>query len=225
MVIKFDIEKIKNEGKRKELPLIIENQGKYRFTGEFTCVIRYDTEELNREVSPLEVYDNKEESTRYGTIVYYVGDMNDGLPDGKGKLIWEDGEFLYEGEFDKGKITGVGKGYFANGKISEEGCWLNGQLHGEGKRYYENGQVQYQGSIKEGRPEGYGSEYYPNGRLRYEGMWEDGWNIGSLIKYSKNGISFISESEKVYFVDPKGNKIREISKKEIDELTNRVEVI
>jgi hypothetical protein len=48
----------------------------------------------------------------------YTGDFENGLPNGEGKIKFENGD-IYEGEFYNGKIEGIGKMTFQNGSVYE----------------------------------------------------------------------------------------------------------
>lgn len=213
----FNITKLRKEHKKnyKELEEItVYEDGIIRFAGEFNCFTVSKTDDL----TDMGLYNNKYESNMHNVEVYYQGDLRDGVPNGNGRLTWYNGNGLYEGEFADGKVAGFGKGYFISGKISAEGYWVNGKLEGKATQYYENGNIEYVGEYKSGFNNGFGSSYYPDGKLLFEGMWEDGWNIGPIIKYSKNGVSFMYDNEKFYLVKPNGDKIREITEKELDKL-------
>ena len=50
--------------------------------------------------------------------ILYEGDFVNGLFEGNGKYIWEDGEY-YIGEYKNGLRNGKGIEYYANGKIKQ----------------------------------------------------------------------------------------------------------
>ena len=94
----------------------------------------------------------------------YIGQVLNGLPDGKGIFFTDNGD-RYEGDWKKGIKEGRGI-YF----------WNNGPFKGD----------RYEGNYKNGLPEGKGIYYYSNGD-RYEGDWKKGFKDGSGIKYLNNG--------------------------------------
>jgi hypothetical protein len=70
----------------------------------------------------------------------YEGDIVNGEPYGKGKIIYDDGGF-YEGDWKEGMKHGKGKMIFDDGLIYE-GDWKYGQMSGKGKRTYPDGKVE-----------------------------------------------------------------------------------
>ena len=94
----------------------------------------------------------------------YIGQVLNGLPDGKGVFFTNIGD-RYEGDWKKGIKEGKGI-YF----------WNNGPFKGD----------KYDGDYKNGLPDGKGIYYYKNGD-RYEGDWKKGYKDGSGIKYLNNG--------------------------------------
>jgi antitoxin component YwqK of YwqJK toxin-antitoxin module len=218
MVFNIDELKDKNELRNKELPIIQHKEdGRMRFCGEFLSYIFYsDTSSLK-----TKLYDNKDESNNYGTIVYFEGDLDDGLPNVQGKLIWDDGRLLYEGEFKNGQVTGFGKAYFVNGGISEEGYRLNGELDGECICYHENGSIRYKGNMKNGISHGYGVSYYEDGKLEYKGECDDGWAEDGIIRYTEDGVGFKRNEKGSFIVDDCGNIIETITAEKYDELLDK----
>ena len=67
----------------------------------------------------------------------YVGQVVNGLPEGKGIEYYPNGE-RYEGDFRNGKQEGKGIYYFSNGG-RYEGDWRNDEKEGKGIYYYHNG--------------------------------------------------------------------------------------
>lgn len=58
----------------------------------------------------------------------YVGELVNGLANGKGKRIWDDGH-VYEGEFFNGREDGMGEHKYPNGEVYN-GEFRNGLKHG-----------------------------------------------------------------------------------------------
>ena len=77
----------------------------------------------------------------------YVGQLQNGLFDGSGKMTWPDGS-------------------------SYDGRWANGKYHGDGTYIYANGD-KYTGEFQNGRRHGYGT-YTPAGRTSISGQWVNG---------------------------------------------------
>jgi antitoxin component YwqK of YwqJK toxin-antitoxin module len=187
--------------------IIIENDGKVRFTGELITPIEY----TSQKAFCYRGYDNKEESNEYDVKVYYEGEMLNGLPQGNGRLMWEDGILLFEGEFKFGKIIGYGQSYFCNGNVSSEGYWFDGIPHGEFTQYYENGQIQFKGIMKDGA-EIVGESFYNDGRIHYKGKYaKDGYAIEGLIHYLSDDIGYKFNDKGIYIVDTNGNIKRKLN--------------
>ena len=71
----------------------------------------------------------------------YVGQVVNGLPEGKGIGYWNSEPFKgdrYEGDFRNGKKEGKGIYYYHNGD-RYEGDFRNDNMEGKGIRYYPNG--------------------------------------------------------------------------------------
>ena len=75
---------------------------------------------------------------------YYVGPLNNYLPNGKGKRFTPKDKIRYEGNFFNGCEQGQGKWYWDNGEYYV-GEFSNGFRHGKGAIYYSNGYIKQQG--------------------------------------------------------------------------------
>ena len=113
----------------------------------------------------------------------YVGQVVNGLPEGKGIEYLNNGD-RYEGDFRNGKHEGKGIYYHNNGG-RYEGDFRNGKKEGKGIADYPNGD-RYEGDFRNGKPEGKGIYYFNNGN-RYEGDWKNGKMEGKGIYYKNNG--------------------------------------
>lgn len=100
----------------------------------------------------------------------YSGEMVNGLREGKGKLVLENGD-IYEGNWKNGKKSGHGIYLFANG-IKYNGSWNEDLMDGEGSLIFPDSR-KYYGNITKGKITGYGTFVYSDG-ARYEGCWKDG---------------------------------------------------
>ena len=94
----------------------------------------------------------------------YRGVMASGKPQGKGSVVYENGN-TYEGEFVKGKRQGYGVYTFADGE-KYEGEWYQDQQHGQGTYYFSNNN-RYEGLWYRDKMDGKGTMFYYNGD-RYE---------------------------------------------------------
>ena len=84
---------------------------------------------------------------------YYIGQVKNGLFDGKGIIYYKDGNIQYDGDFIEGKREGNGKRYHINGSYYI-GEYKNGKRHGKGTYFKYNGRIF--------------SEYFENGLLKYK---------------------------------------------------------
>ncbi len=105
----------------------------------------------------------------------FSGNFKDGLLDGNGKILYQDGSF-YEGNFLNGLESGTGTLKFPSGE-NYEGDWRDGLYDGKGKYTYGTGQI-YEGDFKNHEPSGKGKTIYENGTI----------HEGDYLKGSKNGF-------------------------------------
>ncbi|MGZ5039561.1 MAG: caspase family protein [Usitatibacter sp.] len=113
----------------------------------------------------------------------YEGDFNDGLKQGQGTYIWDNGD-RYDGRFANDRPDGIGKYHFANGD-SYEGEVKGGVIAGRGTYLSKNGDV-FEGSFAGGKPDGVGVYRFASGD-RYEGEMAQGKLQGKGRYYSKSG--------------------------------------
>ena len=114
-----------------------------------------------------------------GLHLVYVGEVKNGLPNGKGTFIDPDG-FRYVGELKNGRLHGQGILAMPHGD-QYEGQYIEGQKHGQGTYTWSNGR-KYVGAWEKNRATGQGIFTYPDGR-KYIGAFRDNKfeGIGSLI--------------------------------------------
>lgn len=145
----------------------------------------------------------------------YEGTFKDGMPDGAGKLFYDD--YIYQGPIKEGLEHGSGSIVYKNGKIEEvrydmgkkkqsyfvkvdskdweasqkrrNGACLSGDCNnGVGKYKFPSGNI-YQGNFKNYRPEGRGTWYFANGD-KYVGQTKNSLKNGQGTYYFKNGWQF-----------------------------------
>ena len=116
---------------------------------------------------------------------YYVGPLNNNLPNGQGKRFTPNGKIRYDGNFVNGCAQGQGKLYWDNGEYYV-GEWLNNARHGKGKMYYTNGKIKYNGNFANDKYDGYGQYVWENGEC-YIGEWSNGLRHGKGAIYYSNG--------------------------------------
>ena len=100
----------------------------------------------------------------------YVGEVRNGLPNGKGTYTDPDG-FKYFGELKNGKLHGQGMLAAPHGD-QYIGQYKDGKLHGKGTYTWPNGE-RYVGSFKANKFHWQGTHLWPNGE-RYVGNHKDG---------------------------------------------------
>ena len=113
----------------------------------------------------------------------YVGQVVNGLREGKGICYFNDGG-RYEGDFRNDKKEGKGIYYWNDGDIYE-GDFRNGKREGKGIYYYKSGD-RYEGDFRNDKKEGKGIYYYNNGD-RTMGDYSNGKPIGKHAKLTKYG--------------------------------------
>ena len=143
---------------------------------------------------------------------HYLGEMKNGVPDGKGTLnsIFDGMGYTYVGEFKRGKKNGRGNLSSKDNKYNYDGAWKDdkkngvGTLFDYGDKYTgdfmddkycgngtlcgKNGEI-YECEFRDGKPNGFGRVTLVNGDV-YTGAFENGKICGQVsIKY-KNGDSY-----------------------------------
>lgn len=100
----------------------------------------------------------------------YTGELKNGLPHGKGKLIYPNGDIYKEGIFSDGNLHGIGKMIYENGDIYE-GYFKHGSRDGQGIYKFHDGNI-YEGEYKDGLRDGFGKFIWEskNGDF-YDGQW------------------------------------------------------
>ena len=112
----------------------------------------------------------------------YVGQLHDRLPEGKGKIVFKNGEF-YEGEFRSGHIHGTGTYHFPDGGVYV-GEFDEGKRKGTGTMTWPDGST-YSGKWIHNKRSGKGVYIDANGN-RYDGRWaHDSFIKGTITR--KNG--------------------------------------
>jgi hypothetical protein len=161
----------------------------------------------------------------------YIGEVQNGKPNGKGKYYYTDGS-LYDGNFKKGeyygngmvkwasgnsysgewkdsKMEGIGTKHWADGAVYT-GEWKNDLCHGKGTIKYANGNS-YTGDWKEDKMNGYGIMLYTDGG-KYEGNWKsdekDGNGMMTLASgYYKKGSFKNGYDDNVKYYNKTGNEV------------------
>jgi hypothetical protein len=113
----------------------------------------------------------------------YEGDFNDGLKQGEGTYVWENGD-RYQGHFSADRPDGKGRYQFSNGDTYEGDVQL-GVILGRGTYVNKNGDT-FEGSFTNGKPNGVGVYRFASGD-RYEGEMVQGKMQGKGLYYTKAG--------------------------------------
>jgi len=123
----------------------------------------------------------------------YIGEIKNGVPNGRGKLYYTghlEGDF-YEGDFKNGDPDGKGKYYHRNGNIYE-GDFVKDKADGKGIFYSNNGN-RYEGEFKADNREGKGIYYFANGD-RTMGDYHNNKPVGIHVTLHSDG----RVSQKIY---------------------------
>lgn len=83
--------------------------------------------------------------------IYY----NNGVPNGKETIYYENGGTEYENNYISGILNGISKRFHKNGSLYEEYKYVNGKIEGNRKQYFENGKVAGTSTYKNGELIGY----------------------------------------------------------------------
>ena len=113
----------------------------------------------------------------------YVGQVVNGLKEGKGTVYRNDGE-RYDGDFRNDIAEGKGIYYHNDGDIYE-GDFRNGKKEGKGIYYHKNGD-RYEGDFRNDKKEGKGIYYYNNGD-REMGDYYDNQPRGKFVMLTRKG--------------------------------------
>ena len=145
-------------------------------------------EELNLNAGDQEVqYDNGR----------YVGQIVNGIKEGKGTYYWNDGD-RYEGEWKKDKKEGKGTYFWEDGD-KYKGDWKNDKKNGKGIYLHSDGN-RYEGDFKNDKREGKGIFYFNKSGNKYEGDWKN--------NKKKEKEYFITEMViEVWVIMPKMNRL------------------
>ena len=116
------------------------------------------------------------EKNIYEKVNYYLGDIKNDLPNGKGKEYDCYGKLRFEGEYSNGKKNGKGKAYDSYYKVEFEGIYLNGKRwNGRGKEYDYDNKIIFDCEYLNGqRWNGKGKEFFYGGILKFEGEYLNG---------------------------------------------------
>ena len=151
-------------------------------------ILQNKFDQLNKNLKINNINNHQElKGIKNGIKWRYVGEVANGLREGKGICYWEDGD-RYEGDYRNDNKEGKGI-YFWNDGDRYEGEFRNNEPSGKGIYYYKkepfNGD-RYEGDFRNGKSEGKGIYYYHNGD-RYEGDYRNDKKEGKGIYYYNDG--------------------------------------
>ena len=104
--------------------------------------------------------------------IIYEGNMENGLPNGKGRYTDPDNGFVYEGNFVDFQRDGEGCFFNDRGDKVYDGEWKNDRYHGYGQ-FFMGGKCRYEGMWEFGKRNGQGVSFDANGEEEYNGEWRD----------------------------------------------------
>ncbi|MFD0694955.1 stalk domain-containing protein [Paenibacillus sp. GCM10027628] len=142
--------------------------------------------------------------------VIYTGEIKDGLPNGKGTLVFPD-VTKYEGTFLNGLQDGYGTLTGVQG-WKYIGDFKSNQSDGNGKFIFADGQY-YIGNFKNNKMDGQGTEYDANGNVVRSGLYSSGQYLGvtSLPAASQNGSNLSTSSSIVPTSPSTSNKLDQVN--------------
>ena len=141
-------------------------------------------EQLSKKIDINNINNQQElKGIKNGKKWRYVGQVVNGLREGKGICYWENGD-RYEGDYRNDNKEGKGIYYFNNGD-RYEGDWRNDKKEGKGIEYFHNGD-RYEGDFRNDNKEGKGIYYYNNGN-REMGDYYNDKPIGKHVMLTRNG--------------------------------------
>jgi hypothetical protein len=113
----------------------------------------------------------------------YVGDVQNGQPNGQGEMTYADGS-RYTGQFRDGLRDGQGQMSLTDGLVYE-GAFVRDSIDGQGRLAWPDGAV-YTGDFVAGKRTGQGVYQWPSGS-QYQGRFDDGVIVGPGVFTSADG--------------------------------------
>merc|ERR1712232_1312109 len=174
---------IEKEWTSKNIKLDDGSNNSNHITGKYTGYMQAKTENPHGEGT-----------LRLNDFSLYIGKWNNGLYNGNGVYIWENGD-LYYGHWMNGKQHGKGAFAWSDGRLysgnyefgltegngimtwpygaSYEGQFHKDKRNGRGLYSYPDGRI-YSGGFCDDRPHGHGTETDTDGSILYMGQWSMG---------------------------------------------------
>lgn len=105
-------------------------------------------------------------------VVRYIGNVNNGICEGKGKLYSSAGNLVYDGPFINNTFSGDnGKAYKEDGSIRYIGSFQDNEYVGNGTLYRNDGSIEKEGEFKSSKLNGQGTVYKKDGDILYTGSF------------------------------------------------------
>lgn len=143
-------------------------------------VYRYDDPALQMVSGVVQITDS---SGR----VRYVGEVQQGICTGKGKVYDDDGQLCYDGPLVDGVYEGGNAKVYADGILVYTGDMADNLYEGQGRRTDPDTGVVSVGAFSRGMLEGQGKEYDAKGTLLREGVFAHDLLNGAGKEYSTSG--------------------------------------
>jgi len=117
----------------------------------------------------------------FGEGYYYIGEIKDGEPNGKGAYYSPVDSLSREGTFKDGELNGYGVTYVKGEKI-HEGYYVDGERSGKGIMYA-LGEKMYEGDFLHDKRNGKGTQWWPLDKSKYVGDYIDDKRTGKGVLY------------------------------------------
>eukprot|EP00917_Polyrhabdina_sp_WS-2016_P000343 GHVP01000731.1.p1 GENE.GHVP01000731.1~~GHVP01000731.1.p1 ORF type:complete len:2861 (-),score=520.34 GHVP01000731.1:173-8755(-) len=169
-----------NEGKRHGEGRALTRGGAIYMEGTFKDDV-IDSGDVKCQVSPMAekigiVYPYKE----------YHGEMVNGVPEGEGRIVFNDGA-EYRGGFKDGLRSGQGVQTDTDGKSAVSGTWEKDFPNGRVSAMENPDGSKYSGDVTKGQRSGMGELFGKDGKMIYEGFWLNDQPHGRGTQYQKDG--------------------------------------
>ncbi len=156
---------------------------------EMTLYFDWDVFMKARSLSTLSKSENWKTTRTSDEDPVYVGEVQDGLPNGQGTYTFPDGA-KYVGEWQDGKRNGQGTMTLPNG-AKYVGEYKDDKKNGQGTITLPNG-AKYVGEYKDDKRHGQGTFTWPNG-AKYVGEFRDGNRHGQGTMTLPSGAKYVGE--------------------------------
>lgn len=104
--------------------------------------------------------------------VAYVGEVEDGRANGRGKLYGPQDDLLYAGAFQSSMYEGAGELYYPDGGLHYTGEFSKNLFHGTGEAYRPEGTLEYRGGYAAGLKSGRGELFNAGGNRIFSGTFQ-----------------------------------------------------